>query len=82
MKVCADEDGSKRLAGRAEVEDDGTLVYRVYLFGAASTITDDFTIGTVTQLGSGAEPWRLEPAILLSPGQRPELLPGWQPLSS
>jgi hypothetical protein len=82
LKVYADDGGFKRLLGRAEIEDDGGPVYRVYLFGAASTISAHFTVATVTHLGSGAEPPHVERAIVLSPGQRPELLPGWQPLAS
>ena len=49
---------------------------------AASTITDHFTVGTVTHLGAKPGDISVERVILLGLGQRPELLPGWQPLAS
>lgn len=69
-----------RLVGRAEVPDTGQPVFEVLLFGAASTITDPFTIGTVTHLPPEGGPPRAERSIILSDGQYPGILPGWQPL--
>lgn len=82
MKVYLDEAGEQRLVGRADIPDDVGAVYEVHLFGASSTITDHFTVGTVTHLGAEPGDISVERVILLGLGQRPELLPGWQPLAS
>lgn len=82
MKVYRDEADERLLIGRADIPDDVGPVYEVHLFGASSTITDHFIVGTVTQLGPEPGDARVERAILLGIGQRPELLPGWQPLAS
>jgi hypothetical protein len=82
MKVYLDEAGEQRLIGRADIPDDAGTVYEVHLFGASSTITDQFTIGTVTNLGPEPEDIQVERVILLAIGQHPEFLPGWQPLAS
>ena len=82
MKVYLDDAGEKRLMGRADIPDDVGAVYEVHLFGASSTITDHFTIGTVTHLGSEPGSIQVERVVLLGSGQRPEVLPGWQPLAS
>ncbi|MBB3900111.1 hypothetical protein [Roseococcus suduntuyensis] len=82
MKVYRSENGENRLLGRAEIPDDGRPVFEVHLFGAASTITDQFTIGTVSVTGPGRSEIRVERAVLLAPFQRPEILPGWEPLAS
>lgn len=82
MKVYCDDAGEQRLIGRADIPDDVGAVYEVHLFGASSTITDHFTVGTVTHLGPEPGDIQVERAILLGLGQRPELLPGWQPLAS
>ena len=82
MKVYWDEEGERRLIGRADIPDDVGPVYEVHLFGAASTITDHFTVGTVAHFGPEPGSMLVERGILLGPGQRPELLPGWQPLAS
>ena len=82
MKVYLDDSGQKRLLGRADVPDDTGPVYQVLLFGSASTIADQFTIGTVTSLPLGGGAPIVERAVLLASGQRPEVLPGWQPLAS
>ncbi len=81
MKVYTDIDGEKRLIGRADVPEHEGPVYEVRLFGPASIIREAFTIGTVTHtLMDGA--LKVERAVLLSAGQRPEILPGWTPLTS
>jgi hypothetical protein len=52
------------------------------LFGAVTVIREQYAVGEVAPApnsGEGAVPER---ALLLSIEQRPELLPGWQPLSS
>jgi hypothetical protein len=82
VKVYSDDGGTRRLIGRADIEDDGMPVYRLLLFGAASTIADDYAIGTVTHLPGDGGPPVVERVILLAPGQVAELLPGWQPLAS
>ena len=46
----------------------------------ASIIRERFTIGTVTHLPDGGGRPIVERAVLLAPGQVPELLPGWRPL--
>ena len=81
MKVFSRENGVTRLIGRCDVEDDGSLVYDVYLLGSTSTLIERFGIGECglrDELGVFA----FVRGILLVPGQNPELLPGWQPLSS
>jgi hypothetical protein len=80
MKVYADIDGEKILIGRADVTEDVGRIYEVDLFGPASIICEKFTIGTVTHTPAAGP--LTERAVLLSPGQRPELLPGWTPLAS
>jgi hypothetical protein len=82
MKVYREEAGEQRLIGRADIPDDVGPIYTVQLFGAASTITDQFTVGAVTHFGPEPGSVLVERAILLGLGQRPELLPGWQPLAS
>lgn len=82
MKVYRDEGGERSLIGRAEIPDDVGVVLDVELFGPASDITDRFIIGTITHLGPGPLEIRVERAVLVSQGQFPEFLPGWQPLSS
>ena len=82
MKVYSDEGGDRRLIGRAEVPEDVGPVYEVPLFGAASTISESFAIGTVTHLPEGGGAPVVERAVLAAPGQLVDLLPGWQPLAS
>lgn len=82
MKVYLDEDGNKRLVGRADVSEDAGPVYEVPLFGAASAIVECFAIGAVTHLPEGGDAPVVERAVLAAPGQLVDLLPGWQPLSS
>lgn len=82
VRVFLDDGGEKRLVGRADIPEDVGAVYELRLFGPASIIREQFTVGTVTHLGPGRLDLAVERVILLSPGQRPELLPGWQPLTS
>ena len=82
MKVYLDEDGDKRLVGRADVPEGAGTVFEVPLFGAASTIAERFAIGAVTRLPEGGGAPVVERSVLLAPGQLAELLPGWQPLVS
>lgn len=80
MDVYADEAGEMRLVGHAAVPPDCGPVFEVPLFGPVSVIRERFTIGTVTLLAEvGREPVVIR-AVLLSPGQMPELLPGWRPV--
>jgi len=53
----------------------------VHLFGARSTISEAFAIGEITQFDDAAG-FTVQRGVLLLPGQRPEILPGWQPLTS
>ena len=82
MKVYVNDDGGRRLVGRADVPEDCGPVFEVPLFGAASTIAERFTIGTVTHLPEGGGAPAVERAVLAAPGQLIELLPGWAPLAS
>jgi hypothetical protein len=81
MDVYADEGGEMRLIGHAAVPHDSGPVFEVPLFGAVSIIRERFTIGTVTHLPEGSEDPVVVRAVLLSPGQSPNLLPGWRPLA-
>lgn len=82
MDVYADDSGEMRLIGRAEVPHDVGPVFEVPLFGPVSVIRERFTIGTVTHLpDSGRDPVVVR-AVLLAPGQLPDLLPGWRPLAN
>jgi hypothetical protein len=82
VKVYVDDGGEKRLIGRADLSPDSKPVLEVRLFGVHAIICEQFTIGTVTRLPAGAAGPVVERAVLLAPGQPPELLPGWQPLAS
>ena len=82
VKVYLDDDGNKRLVGRADVPDGQGPVYEVPLFGPTSIIVETFALGTVTHMPTGGGAPVVERAVLLALDQRPELLPGWQPLAS
>ncbi len=82
MKVYLEKDGAKCLVGRADIPTEIGPVYEVPLFGAVSIIRERFTIGMVTHLDAGENAPRVERAVLASPGQLIDLLPGWQPLAS
>lgn len=82
MRVFIDENGERRLVGRADIPDDVGNVYKIHLFGPTSIIREEFAVGTVTHLGPGKLDLDVERVILLAPDQRPELLPGWQRLAS
>lgn len=81
MKVYVDEDGHKRLIGRAEIPVETGAVHREWLFGGDSSIYEDFAIGSVTIFGSDGS-ITVERAVVLSPLQRADFLPGWTPLAS
>jgi hypothetical protein len=82
VKVYVDEGGDKRLIGRADVPPEEGPIYEVPLFGTASVIVERYAIGTVTRFPPGGGTPTVERAVLLALDQRPELLPGWQPLAS
>ena len=83
MKVYLDEDGGgRRLVGRADVPEDCGPVFEVPLFGAASVIAERFTVGAVTHLPKGGGAPVVERAVVLTPDQWAEVLPGWAPLAS
>ena len=82
MKVYRDEDGDKRLIGRADVPEDCGPVYKVPVFGSVSVIHERFIVGAVTRLPEGGGAPVVERAVLAAPGQLVELLPGWAPLAS
>ena len=80
MDVYADDGGEMRLIGHAAVPHDCGPIYEVPLFGPVSVIRERFTIGTVTHLPGAGESPVVVRAVLLSPGQLPDLLPGWRPI--
>ena len=82
MRVHLDDRGGRRLVGRADVPEDCGPVYEVPLFGTASAIAERFAIGAVARLPAGGGAPVVERAVLLSPGQWAEVLPGWAPLAS
>ncbi len=82
MKVYLDENGDKRLVGRADVPDNAGPVFRAPMFGAASIIVEPFVIGAVTHSPEGGGAPMVERAVLAAPGQLVELLPGWEPVAS
>ncbi len=82
MKVYLDENGDKRLVGRADVPESAGPVFRAPMFGAASIIVEPFVVGAVTHLPEGGGAPEVERAVLAAPGQLVELLPGWEPLAS
>ena len=83
MKVYVDEDGDKRLIGRAEVPEDCGPALEVPVFGAAApSIVETFAVGAVTHLPGGGGAPVVERAVLAAPGQLVDLLPGWEPLAS
>ena len=82
MKVYLDVDGEKRLVGRADVPETAGPVFRAPMFGAASIILEPFVVGAVTHLPRRGGAPMVERAVLASPGQLVDLLPGWAPLTS
>jgi hypothetical protein len=82
VKVYLSDEHGQRLIGRADMPMGHGPVFEVPLFGAGSVIRERFTIGSVTHLPPGGGVPVVERAVLLAPGQVPELLPGWQPLAS
>ena len=82
MKVYLYENGEKRLVGRADVPETAYPVFRAPMFGAESIIVEPFVVGAVTHLPEGARAPVVERAVLASPGQLVDLLPGWVPLAS
>ena len=81
MKVYTEDAGKHRLIGRADIPADEGPVYELSLFGAASTITEHYMIQVVMSLQFNS-PILVDRGVVLRPGQRPELLPGWTPLAS
>ena len=82
MRVYRDDGERQRLVGTADISPDHGPVYEAQLFGSASVMTDQFTIGTITQLLAGDGVPVVERVVLLSPHQIRSLLPRWQPLAS
>lgn len=82
MRVYVAEGETQRLVGRADVPTDSGSLFEVPLLGAVTVIREQFTIGTITYLPPDGGPPVVERAVLLTAGQLPELLPGWQPLAS
>jgi hypothetical protein len=82
MRVYLDDDNGRRLVGRADVPEDAGPAYEVPMFGAASVITERFTVGAVTLIPAGGGAPVVGRAVLAAPGQLVELLPGWKPLAS
>ncbi len=69
MKVYLNEDGEKRLVGRADLPEDCGPVFEVPLFGAASNITELFTVYALTLLPSDGGAPVVERVVLAAPGQ-------------
>ena len=82
MRVYLNDGEAKRLVGTADISPDHGPVYEARLFGAASVMTDQFTIGTITHLPTGGGVPVVERIVVLAPHQVPSLLPRWQPLAS
>ena len=82
MRVYLDDGNGRRLVGTADISADHGPVYEARLFGSASMLMDQFTIGTITHLLAGDGVPVVERVVLLSPHQVPSLLPRWQPLAS
>lgn len=82
MKVYLDCDGERRLVGRADIPAGVGPVVEVAPPHAPGARVERFALGTVTHLPAGGGVPAVERAVILSPGQRPELLPGWRPLAS
>ena len=86
MKVYLYENGEKRLVGRADVPETAYPVFRAPMFGAESIIVEPFVVGAhavaMSDLPEGARAPVVERAVLASPGQLVDLLPGWVPLAS
>ena len=81
MKVYTVEDGEFRLIGRAEIDENKGPIFKVPLFGASSTIIERYVIKVVMKLQFSSH-LEVDRGVVLRPGQRPELLPGWSPLTS
>ena len=81
MRVYLDENGDKRLVGRADVPDDCGPIFEVPVFGSASIVLERFMVGAVTRMPFGNE-LIVERAVILWPGQLAEALPGWMPLAA
>ena len=56
-------------------------MFEVPSFGAAPAAVQRFVVGTVTRFAAGGTPM-VERAVLLTPWQWAELLPGWVRLAS
>ena len=76
MKVYVDDDGCRRLVGRADVPEGCGPVFEVPMFETASTIAEVFTVGAVTHPPAGGGAPVVKRAVLAAPGQLVELLPG------
>ncbi len=76
MKVYADDDGGRRLIGRADVPDDCGPVYEIPVVREALAITEGFVVGTVMYAPDGGGAPVAERVVLAAPGQPAELLPG------
>ena len=82
MKVYLEGIEGRHLIGRADIPDDVGDAYQLVLFGASSTTVHTYKIGDATLLDSSLQSPSVERIVLISPTQRPELLPGWQPFAS
>jgi hypothetical protein len=80
MKVYLDDAGEKTLLGEADISFESGPIFEVPLFAGTSIRRERFIIGTVTHLPEGGGLPVVERAVLLAPGQLPEVLPGWRPL--
>ncbi len=82
MKVYTDDDGGRRLIGRADVPDDCGPVYEVPVVKEAFAVTEEFAVGTVMFAPEGGGAPVAERAVPAAPGRPVEPLPGWAPPAS
>ncbi len=82
MRVYTDDDGGRRLIGRADVPDDCGPVYEVPVVREALAIPEEFAVGTVMYAPDRGGAPGVERVVLAVPGQMVELLAGWMPLAS
>ncbi|MDB5413824.1 MAG: hypothetical protein JWR10_2159 [Rubritepida sp.] len=81
VKVYLSVEAEHRLIGRADIPDDHVPVLEIPIYGFARVIRVRFAIGAISRLTAEGK-MVVERAVLMSKGQIPALLPGWQPLAS
>jgi hypothetical protein len=82
MNVYLSDLGCLHLLGSATLPEDYCGAYEAPVCGSANAIIERFAIGTIIRLPADGGTPVVERAVLASPGQIVELLPGWEPLAS